>query len=329
VLLLDGKALKNVGKRLSSTRGQAGRMLGGKLLVAYRPQDGQVLDLAVNLDGEGNEAALVPELAERLRQRPGQTTLFVADRQFSSLKAFRQFSGKTSHFAVRHAKTLSFTADPDRPAVRHRDPVGRVVIEEWGWVGKGDRCEVRRVSVQRANDEPVAVLSDLLDGVTVPAVDLLEVDRQRWEIESCFRDVTELFALDRFVGSTAEATVFQACLAFVLSNLQAVLNGFIAVNRGCAVDDLSMRQIRQDWHRQLVALKELTTVKDLAAAIRPVATAEEMRTELTQCLSGVWQKGWTKTRNKNPRPKTMKAKGSGAHTSVIRCQNAAKPRPDS
>ena len=332
VLLLDGKALKQVAKRLTSTRGTAGRLLGGKLLVAYRLRDGQVIDMAVNPDGEGNEAALVPELATRLRQRPGLRTLFVADRQFSSLKAFDEFASGSSHFVVRHAKTLTFTADPERPAVKHHDSEGRVVTEEWGWAGKGgptSRREVRRVSVTKTNDEPIVVLTDLLDSTAVPATDVLVGYRKRWDIESTFRDVTEVFALGRFVGSTAEATVFQASLAFVLSNLQAVLNGFIAADRGCDAEDLSLRQIRRDWHRQLIALKELTTAADVAAAIRPAVTAEELRAEITQWLSGVWGKGWAKTRNRKPRKHSFKAKGSGAHTSVVRRQNQAKPAPDS
>lgn len=330
VLLLDGKALKHVAKRLTSTRGTPGQLLGGKLLVAYRPRDGQVIDLAVNLDGEGNEAALVPELAARLRSRPGKTTLFVADRQFSSLTAFAEFAGGTSHFAVRHARNLTFAADPKRPAQTHRDADGRAVTAEWGWVGKGkpaDRREVRRVSVTRAGDEPLSVLTDLLDGDAVPATDVLAVYRMRWDIESTFRDVTELFALGRFVGSTAEATVFQAALCFVLSNLQAVLHGFVAVDRKCGRDDLSARQIRRDWHRQLIALKELTTAVDVAAAVRPAATADELRAELTRLLNGAWRKGWAKTRNKTARKHAAKATGNGAHTSVVRRQKAAKPAP--
>ncbi len=330
VLLLDGKALKHVAKRLAATRGTPGQLLGGKLLVAYRPRDGQVIDFAVNLDGEGNEAALVPELAARLRDRPGRTTLFVADRQFSSLKAFAEFACEKSRFVVRHAETLSFTADPARPAKTHRDTDGRVVTEEWGWVGQGKadaRPQVRRVSVTRAGDKPLSVLTDLLDAETVPAVEVLAVYRMRWDIEGLFRDVTEVFALGRFVGSTAEATVFQASLCFVLSNLQAVLHGFIAADRQCGLDELSVRQIRGDWHRQLIALKELTSAADVAAAVRPAATVEELRAELTGMLMGVWRTGWAKTRNKTARPHATKARKNGAHTSVVRRQQAAKPAP--
>jgi hypothetical protein len=187
---------------------------------------------------------------------------------------------------------------------------------------------VRRVSVSRPGEEAVAILTDLLDSTAVPVTDVLDVYRRRWDIESTFRDVTEVFALGRFIGSTAEATVFQASLAFVLSNLQAVLNGFIAADRGCDVEELSLRQIRNDWHRQLIALKELTTAADVVAAIRPTVTAEELQAELAECLHGLWRKGWTKTRNKKPRKHTTKARGSGAHTSVVRCQNHAKPTPD-
>lgn len=330
VLLLDGKALKRVAKRLASTRGTPGQLLGGKLLVAYRPRDGQVIDMAVNLDGEGNEAALVPALAGRLRDRPGTVTLFVADRQFSSLAAFAEFAGETSHFVVRHAKTLTFAADPARPATTHRDGDGRAVTEEWGWVGKGkpaDRRAVRRVSVTRPGDDPLVVLTDLRDGDAVPALDVLAVYRMRWAIESTFRDVTEVFALGRFVGSTAEATVFQASLCFVLSNVQAVLHGFLAADRACGLDDLSVRQIRRDWHRQLIALKELTAPADVAAAVRPAATADALRAALVRLLNGVWRTGWAKARNKTARTHAAKATGNGAHTSVVRRQKAATPTP--
>jgi hypothetical protein len=330
ILLLDGKALKQAAKRLACTRGTPGRMLGGKLLVAYRLRDSQVIDMAVNLDGEGNEAALVPELAGRLRNRLGIRTLFVADRQFSSLKAFDEFASKTSHFVVRHAKSLGFSADPERPAQTQMDADGRTVTEEWGWVGtptSRNRRQVRRVSVTRSNDEPLVVLSDLLDNEAVPAIDLLAVYRKRWDIESCFRDVTEVFELGRFIGSTAEATVFQASLAFVLSNLQAVLSGYIAVDRGIATADLSLRQIRKDWHRQLIALKELTTPADLTSAIRPATTTEELQIKLNELLRGLWRPDWTKTRNAKPRQHQPKAKQSGAHTSVVRRQQLAKPKP--
>ena len=330
MLLLDGKALKHVAKRLAPTRGAPGQLLGGKLLVAYRPRDGQVIDMAVNLDGEGNEATLVPELAARPRDRQGKATLFVADRQFSWSKAFDEFAGGTSHFVVRHAKTLSFAADLRRPAQAHRDADGRAVTEEWGWVGKGPpatRRAVRRVSVTRAGDEPLAVLSDLLDGVAVPAAEVLAAYRPRWDIESTFRDVTEVFGLGRFVGSTAEATVFQASLCFVLSNLQAVLSGFIAAERGCGRGELSARQIRRDWHRQLVALKELAAAAEVTAAVRPAATAEALRAEVVRLLTGMWRKGWAKTQNETARPQAAKGRGKGAHTSVVRRQTAAKPTP--
>ena len=46
VLVLDGKSLKKVAKRLVETRGTPGKLLGAKLLVAYRPRDGPVLDMA-------------------------------------------------------------------------------------------------------------------------------------------------------------------------------------------------------------------------------------------------------------------------------------------
>ncbi len=45
---------------------------------------------------------------------------------------------------------------------------------------------------------------------TIPdVVEVWMVYRLRWQIESTFQNVTEIFALSRFIGSTPEATVFQ------------------------------------------------------------------------------------------------------------------------
>ena len=329
VLLIDGKALKKVAKRLAVTRGTPGRLLGGKLLVAYRPRDGQVIDMAVAADGEANEASLVGELAGRLRERPGKNTLFVADRQFSSLKVFRQLAGGSSDFIVRHAKTLSFTPDPTRPAKTSRGKDGRTITREWGWVSKKpeERMAVRRVSVTRVGEEPLAVLTDLTDEGAVPGEDVLAAYRIRWDIEATFSQVTTIFGLSRFVGSTAQATVFQAAMCFVLSNLQTVLMGLVAQERGCGLDDLSAWQIRQGWHRELIALKELTTPGELSEAIKMPRTAEQLSEDLRGWLEQAWHPAWEKTRNKKPRAHPVRAEGNGAHTSVVRRQQAARRDP--
>jgi len=56
------------------------------------------------------------------------------------------------------------------------------------------------------------------------------------------------------------------------------------------------------------------TKRNVTISLMPEAVHAYMRKRLT----GVWEAGWKKTRNKNPRTYGPKPKGSGAHTSVYR-----------
>lgn len=330
VLILDGKSLKNVAKRLRETRGTPGKLLGGKLLVAYRPREGLVLDLASDRDGETNEAKLIPDLVPRLHAAGGLPKLLVGDRQFCSLKHFAEFTRANGHFVTRHSRTLSFEPDPKRPAVTTSGSSPRVVVEEWGWVGKPReklRRYVRRITVEQPGPESITILTDLVDSNRYPAEDLLAVYRIRWSIESTFRTVTEVFALDRFIGSTAEATVFQASMCFVLANLVQVLQGYVAAKRKVAIDDVSTRQFYWDWQRQLTALKELVSVPVIVSLTPRNLTAEELGELLDRLLGAMWKPGWEKTRNKSPRSHRVAAKRKGAHTSVERRRQARKTSP--
>lgn len=330
VIILDGKNLKKVAKRLVETRGTPGKLLGGKLLVAYRPRDGLVLDLAADLDGETNEAKLIPELMPRLHARGGLTKLVVGDRLFCSLKHFAEFTKESGHFVVRHARTLSFEPDPNRPSVKTQDASGRGVIEEWGWVGKPKetlRRYVRRITVER-NEEAITILTDLTDSADYPPEDLLDLYKVRWSIESTFQKVTTIFTLSRFIGSTPEATIFQASLCFVLANVVQVMQGYVATHRKMTIEDLSTSQFYKDWHRQLTALKELVEVPMIVMLIPGESTAESIEKLLKELLGEMWKPGWKKTRNKSPRTRGHTAKQNGAHTSVHRRRQAAKPKAD-
>jgi len=329
VLILDGKSLKKVAKRLVETRGTPGKLLGGKLLVAYRPRDGLVLDMASDLDGETNEAKLIPQLMPRLHARGGLAKLVVGDRLFCALKHFAEFTRENGHFVVRHARTLSFEPDPNRPAVTTTDAAHRTVVEEWGWAGKPNeklRRYVRRITVERPTGEAITILTDLLESDRYPAADLLDLDRIRRSIESTFQKVTEIFALGRFIGSTPEATVFRASMCFVLANVVQVLQGYVAAKQKLTIADLSAEQFCKDWHRQLVALKELVSVPMIVSLIPSNLSAESLVELLDRLLGELWKPGWDKTRNTSPRAHRHDAKQKGAHTSVQRRRQAQKSK---
>ena len=69
VIIVDGKAMKRVAKRLKPLRGRKGGVLGGKALVALELRSGLVVAMATHPDGETNEAKLVPALLPQVRER--------------------------------------------------------------------------------------------------------------------------------------------------------------------------------------------------------------------------------------------------------------------
>ena len=89
--------------------------------------------MAADLDGEANEARLVPDLLPRVgRQVPGHR-LWMADRQFGDPVQIGRFLAQDGdHVLVRWDGRTSFHADPERPAVTGADARGRAVIQEWG-----------------------------------------------------------------------------------------------------------------------------------------------------------------------------------------------------
>jgi Transposase DDE domain len=318
VTVIDGKKLKRVAKRLLPTRKTAGKLFGGKLLVAWRPSTGLAIAMAANLDGEANDCRLVPDLLPQVRALVPGPRLWVVDRQFCDLVQIGRFTQDHDHFVARYHPKVHFHADPQRPPHTSQDKRGRTVVEEWGWLGSARLVYVRRITLRRLGAEDIILVTDLLDGDVVAATDLLAVYLQRWGIERVFQQVTEVFHLQRLIGSTPQATVFQGAFCLLLYNVIQVLKGYIAVAEGRDPDTISSELLFYDIHRQLTAVTELANPAEIVRAIPSKLTRERMAARLRSLLKSVWTPRWRKAVNKHPRPQTAKVKGSGAHTSVHR-----------
>src|SRR5438128_1747793 len=144
VLILDGKVVKRVPRRLLPARQRKGGLLGGKGLAALHLRSGLALALATDPDGEANDAKLVPALLPQVRARVGGPRLWLADRQFCDLIQTAAFTAQEGdHFLVRYHSKVHFHPDPARPAQRGQDGQGRAYEQQWGWLG-GERDPRRR-----------------------------------------------------------------------------------------------------------------------------------------------------------------------------------------
>lgn len=342
IRIIDGKKTKHVAKRLKLTRDQAGQLFGSKLLAGYDPATRLIQTVSAHADGEKNDAPLVPDLLANFRAQPTtRPALNVADAQFCDLVQISLYRQAGEHFALRYHPKVHFHADPTKPARQFTDAKGRHLIEEYGWLGSPSdkrRAFVRRITWKRSDHKDLSVVTDLTNrspgqdadaDEPIAAADLIDLYLTRWKIETVFQDVTTIFGLRKLIGSTPEATAFQAAFCMVVYNAIIVVKSYVAAlqPKPMPVDDVSNKMLFTSIHKQLTAIAELIPAVSLAELVTPPQTAEATRQYLQQRLTGLWEPSWKKARNKNPRKYGPKPKGSGAHTSVFRVLQEHKQNP--
>lgn len=298
VVVLDGKTLKHVSRRLKLMRRLNAKLLGGQLAVALDLVSGLVLGMTASTNGEANEIPLSRTLVERLRPQFQRPVLWMSDRQYCDLGMPALFAQGQDHFLIRYSNNVGFHVDPARNPRESRDAKGRRVLEEWGWIGAVNderRRYVRRIAVFVPDKKPVAVMTDLLDERSFPAADLLDLYFMRWNIERVFQQVTEVFALKKLIGTTPKATVFQASFCFVLYNLIQVMKGYAAEAADRKIEEVSGEKIFVDVTRELTAWSVAGNTRSLS----PLAvsrTAAQVRVCLQRLLKRAWTPRWVKAK---------------------------------
>lgn len=321
VIIVDGKAIKRVAKRLKPLRGRKGGVLGGKALVALELRSGVVVAMATHADGETNEAKLVPALLPQVREHVSGQRLWVADRQFCDLTQPVAFAQAGDHCLVRYHPKTPFYADAAPPAQRGQDAQGRVWEQDWGWLGTEQakhRRFVRRLTLYRPGEETLILLTDLLDATAFPATDLFALYLARWSIERVFQQITEVFHLQTLIGTTPQGTVFQFAFWVLLYNMVQVVRAYVATAQARPVPTISTELLFDDVHRQLVALTELVPAERIAFVTPVLPTDEALRAQLTRLLATVWTNRWLKQSTKKRTAPTPRTPFRGNHTSVFR-----------
>ncbi len=118
VMALDGKKIKRAAKRLKVARGYSGTPLGGKILAALDLRRGLIVAMNAHLDGETNDAPLLPGLLPQVRLRTQRRRSYSCAANSSglvSLRIARMFArsskercGKSSLASLRVSTSHSF-----------------------------------------------------------------------------------------------------------------------------------------------------------------------------------------------------------------------------
>ena len=321
-LAFDGKKIKQVARRLGALRKVRGQVVGGKILVAEDVRTGLAVAMEAHPDGEASDLTLVPGLLTRTRAVVGGPRLWIGDRLFCDLIHLALLGADGDHFVVRYNAKVGFHADAGKPKKTGINSRGQAYTEEWGWLGgpkDSRRLYVRRITVHRPGDEDILVVTDLIDGETYPAVDILDMYLRRWGIERLFQKITEVFHLQALVSSQENGTVFQAALCLLLYNITIVVRAYVAEGAKKTPTDVSMEKLFVDMCRQLTsAVEVLGTEAVVVYYANGNWTADRLREYLKSVLGQTWRKWWTKTPPRKANKPTPTEYLAGGHSSVYK-----------
>ena len=313
LVIIDGKKIKNVAKRLAPTRGFTGALLGAAALVGVSMRSGLALAFSYSLDGETNDVPMVPDLLSQVRESLIRTILWVADRQFCDGKTLGLMNGPAGdHFVVRIRKGLSFRPDPDHPARTTTDSKGRAIIEEVGTLFAVHSVRVRRITLKRMSMEDIVIVTDLMDAEQFGAEDLLELYRRRWGIEQVFQQITETFSLEHLIGCSPNAVLFQLSFCLMLYNVTQVVRAYLAQDGNVSAQRVSMFNLFCEIERGMTTMLLMCDQMSVRVAI----DVQSMRERLKSLIQGRWHKSYLSRSDKKPRERTRKKVTGGLHKSV-------------
>jgi hypothetical protein len=326
VVAIDGKKIKDLAKRQVPLRAVSGRVLGGKAVVALSLNTHLVVAMETSPDGEANEAPLTPALIDQTASLFSEPILYLADRQFCDLTIPAKMSERGGRFVVRFSQKMGFFPED---SVTWRDSQGQLVTEEQGWLGSprdARRLWVRRLTLERGpHAEAVAVVTNLLREEGIPGQALLDVYLQRWSIERVFQQVTEVFGLQKLVGSSPQGAIFQFAICLLLFNLLQIVRAYVAEDQACSAESVSLELLFRSTCDQLTAGALLLDRQELIQALDIPRSPVELRTRLQELLHHQWTPAWTKAPPKaRPTPAPPKKYVPGGHSSAHKLIQAAK-----
>ena len=133
VIILDGKALKRVAKRLKPLRGIPGGLLGGRALVALEWSTGLAVAMRADEDGDANDVKFVGDLVPMVCEQVEGPRLWLGDSAFCDLTQPQHYTAhEGDHFLVRYHPKTPFFQDRSRKQRKAKDERERSFVEKWG-----------------------------------------------------------------------------------------------------------------------------------------------------------------------------------------------------
>ena len=223
VKILDGNALAASEHRLKSLRNCNSAPLPGKSLVVLDPSLMLAIDVFPCEDGHAQERSLLPQVLASIEP----DDVWIADRNFCTLNFLSGIAEKQAYFIIREHKGL-----PWHSAAELR-PLGSieggkvfeqsiVVSDEKGYLSSIRRIKVVLEQATRNGDEEIFILTNLPSS-SATALVVAQIYRNRWNIETLFQVLTDIFNCEIKTLGYPKAALFAFCVALVSYNILGVV----------------------------------------------------------------------------------------------------------
>lgn len=228
--ILDGNHLSATEHRLEPLRDTWAAPLPGKILVVMDPELDLACDAFLTPDGHAQERSLLDEVLQTVRAKD----LWIADRNFCTLKFLFEIAAKGAFFLVRQHGTIQGHLKGTR-AFRGESSTGKVYEQALELTYAGQTRTLRRITIEllkptRDGDMVLHVLTNLPDDVS--AIVGAELYRKRWSIETLFYEVTQTLNCEIKTLCYPPAALFVFCLALMAANAVAVLKATLRATHG-------------------------------------------------------------------------------------------------
>lgn len=230
--ILDGNHLGKTEHRLKETRDLVAGPLPGKSLAVLDPRFKAVCDFIPIEDGYAQELSGLDQIIETLAAKQ----LWIADRNFCTLKFLYSIAAKSACFVIRQHGKLNGTIRGKEKKVDKTDTgtvyENKLVLPSY----EGQQITVRRVVIKlrtptRDGDTEMVILTNLpVDDAD--AVRVSELYRDRWKVETAFLHMTLHLNCEIDALCYPAASLFCFAMSLVSFNALSVIKSMIAKEHG-------------------------------------------------------------------------------------------------
>lgn len=320
IRILDGNHFAATEHRLLETRRETAAPLPGQALVVLDPDVRLAVDVLPCEDGHAQERSLLDQLLPSVRVKD----LWIADRNFCTLKFLFGIANRKGRFLIRHHANMPLEMTGRRKLIGQTD-TGKV-FEQPAVIT--DPVTSRRMTIRcitvcldvatRDGERELRLLTNL-SKTAANALKVAELYRKRWSVETMFQEMTENLTCEIRTLGYPRAAVFAFCLALMAWNGMSVIYAALRNVHG-------EETVEQNLSNYYVALEIAQVYNGMMIAI-PAAeweifqnlTTAKMASVLKQLAAKVELKKFQKSKRgpKRPQPK-RKYSGNGQHVATAK-----------